>query len=87
MKNAPRHRRTSTKNRRRYFAVPFVAAAFLTVAVPASAHNHLLNPSGDCNSSGMGVSPGNSGEGLVNPGGHVVGQANADNAQGALHCQ
>lgn len=46
-------------------------------ALPASAHNHLANPSGLCNSSGMGVSPGNSGETNLNPAGKPVGKANA----------
>lgn len=49
----------------------------LGTATPAVAHNHLANPSGICNQSGMGISPGNSGETNLNPAGKPVGRANA----------
>ena len=53
----------------------------------ANAHNHVANPSGVCNNSQMGTSPGNSGEGAQNPGnGRTIGKANAgpdnDNCKG-----
>lgn len=60
-----------------------VVAVVLLPAAPALAHNHLANPSGICNQSGKGVSPGNSGETNLNPAGKPVGNAQA----GALTSQ
>lgn len=56
-----------------------VVSTLLLVGVPsvALAHNHLLNPSGACNQSGDGTSPGNSGEANLNPAGKPVGKANS----------
>jgi len=55
-----------------------VAAGALLAPATASAHNHLLNPSGYCNQSGQGLSPGNSGETNLNPAGKPVGRSKAD---------
>lgn len=57
------------------------AVLALGVSTPAVAHNHLINPSGYCNQSGDGLSPGKSGETNLNPAGKPVGQAKADNPQ------
>lgn len=54
-----------------------VAAAVFGSGSSAVAHNHAANPSGICNQSGMGTSPGNSGETNLNPAGKPVGNANA----------
>lgn len=54
-----------------------ITLALVMPASPALAHNHLANPSGFCNQSGQGVSPGNSGETNLNPAGKPVGQSNA----------
>lgn len=55
-----------------------VACVALLVPATAQAHNHLLNPSGYCNQSGDGLSPGNSGETNFNPAGKPVGRSKAD---------
>lgn len=72
----------------RMFAATVVTAAIVSIgSAPVAAHNHVLTPSGACHQSGMGTSPGNSGEGTVNPGGHGVARAEAGAAQGAEHCR
>ena len=76
MMTRPRHARPARLRNR----VAFTAAALslpLVVTPAALAHNHVANPSGVCNNSGMGTSPGNSGEGFENPGGKTVGRAQA----------
>lgn len=63
--------------RRRLLTVLATAVLVVAPALPASAHNHLANPSGLCNGSGMGTSPGNSGETSANPAGKPVARAKA----------
>ncbi len=65
---------------RRHSTAIGVSAVLLLVGIPggtALAHNHLLNPSGACNQSGDGSSPGKSGETNQNPSGKPVGKANS----------
>ncbi len=63
---------------RRHAIVVCATVGFLVVPPVASmAHNHAANPSGFCNQSGKGFSPGNSGETNLNPGGKPVAKANA----------
>lgn len=57
--------------------VSLAVAGFVLAPTSAFAHNHLANPSGVCNQSEKGVSPGNSGETSLNPAGKPVGKANA----------
>lgn len=69
---------------RRVLATVLVGLAL--TAGPAYAHNHAANPSGVCNQSGDGLSPGGSGETSLNPAGKQVARANADKAQGGDRC-
>jgi hypothetical protein len=65
---------------RRHTTAIGISLALLLVGIPggtALAHNHLLNPSGACNQSGDGLSPGKSGETGANPSGKQVGKANS----------
>ncbi len=79
-------RSTGVKAGRVCGAALAAVALSLAGAAPVSAHNHVFNPSGDCNNSRQGASPGNSGETLLNPGGKSVGKAKADIARGGDHC-
>jgi hypothetical protein len=74
---AGRHHADPHSFRRHSTAV--IVATLLFVGVPsvALAHNHLLNPSGACNQSQDGTSPGKSGETGMNPSGKQVGKANS----------
>ncbi len=73
-----KHRLHPPVTPRKRAAVTFAAVLSLAaVGGTAAAHNHAANPSGVCNQSGQGFSPGNSGETNLNPAGKPVAKANA----------
>lgn len=75
---AGKHRADPFSGRRRSSVVAVATVLLLGGGGGAAlAHNHAANPSGVCNQSGMGTSPGNSGETNLNPAGKPVGKANA----------
>lgn len=63
--------------RRRAALIAAAVLSFTAVGGTSVAHNHGANPSGFCNQSGQGVSPGNSGETSLNPAGKPIAKANA----------
>jgi hypothetical protein len=77
--SAGKHRFHPPVGRRKRAVVLGITAATLIMGPVglAGAHNHAANPSGFCNQSGQGFSPGNSGETNLNPAGKPIGKANA----------